>query len=74
MVLGVAAYVASSIVWMYTLRMSQHLAVSTVIVSVGYIISGLLLSQLLFKEQLSTLQITGIVLGIASVGLLLWEK
>jgi spermidine export protein MdtJ len=66
---GLVVYAISSAFWAYSLKY-ETLSKGVVIFNVVNITLGVLIGVLYFKETLSTLNIAGITLGVASVILL----
>lgn len=66
---GVAVYIVATIVWAYTLKY-EFLSKAISVVSIINLIVVILVGVLYFKEDLSTINKIGILLGIISIVLI----
>ncbi len=69
LILGILAYMAATLFWAFSLKY-QSLSKAMVIFAVLTLIVGILVGVLFYKEDLSTLNIVGIALGLGSIVLL----
>jgi multidrug transporter EmrE-like cation transporter len=67
--LGVLFYMVATTFWAFSLKY-QGLAKAVVIFGVLTVIIGVLVGVLIYKEQLTSLNIIGIILGLACIALL----
>jgi len=67
--LGIIAYLIATTFWAFSLKF-QNLSKAVVIFGVLTVIIGVLVGVLLYKEPLTTLNIVGVILGLASIVLL----
>lgn len=70
-ILGLAGYVLANICWLISMRYRSHLGLGANIFSVSTGVIAALIGCLIYKEALTTMHVTGIALGIASLLLLL---
>jgi len=68
-ILGTLFYTLATLVWAFSLKY-QNLSKAIVIFAVLTLIVGALVGVFIYKESLSTLNIIGIILGLASIILL----
>ena len=70
--LGVAmlAYTITTLLWFPSIKNNNHLIVMTFIWDICYVIIGFILGYFVFHETLSSKQWIGIMMGIASIALL----
>jgi drug/metabolite transporter (DMT)-like permease len=71
--LAILGYITANSFWLYAIRHGSGLARGAIIFSVGSAVFAVLLGVLIYKEQITTLRLTGLVLGIIALTLLLWE-
>ena len=69
LILGIIAYLVATTFWAFSLKF-QNLSKAVVIFGVLTVIIGVLVGVLLYKEPLSTLNIIGVLLGLAAIFLL----
>jgi len=69
LIAGIIAYLAATTFWAFSLKF-QNLSKAVVIFGILTIIIGVLVGVFLYKEELSTLNIIGIFLGLVSIVLL----
>lgn len=69
LVLGVILYTAATIFWAFSLK-HQSLSKAVVIFAVLTLVVGALVGVLFYKEELTVLNIVGVILGISSIVLL----
>jgi len=68
-ILGVILYMLATIVWAFSLKF-QNLSKAVVIFAVLTLIVGVLVGVFIYKEDMSLLQILGVICGLASIALL----
>ncbi|MEI7480104.1 MAG: SMR family transporter [bacterium] len=66
LVLGILAYTAATLFWAFSLKY-QSLSKAMVIFAVLTLIVGILVGVFFYKEELSALNIVGIVIGLTSI-------
>ncbi len=66
------AYLLGNTFWLFALKNGSGLGRGSVIFSVASAIIATVIGVFLYKENLSTVQIVGIILGIVAVGLIFW--
>ena len=69
LVFGVLLYMAATIFWAFSLKY-QHLSKAVVIFAIITLIVGALVGVFVYKENLTTLNMAAILLGLASIVLL----
>ncbi len=69
LIIGIIAYLIATTFWAFSLKF-QNLSKAVVIFGVLTIIIGVLVGVFIYKEELTTLNIIGVVLGLASIALL----
>ncbi len=67
------SYLVANSFWLFALKNGSGLARGAVIFSVASAIVAVALGTLFYKEEVSKIQILGIILGLASVTLLFWN-
>lgn len=70
---AIAAYVIANTFWLIALRQGSGLARGAIIFSVATAIIAASLGLFLYKENLTRLQIIGVLIGIVSLVLIFWE-
>jgi multidrug transporter EmrE-like cation transporter len=70
---ALGVYIIANIFWLISLRNGAELATGAVIFSVISQILAILIGVLIYHEQLSLTQGAGIILGLVSLALLVWE-
>lgn len=68
-ILGVILYMLATIVWAFSLKF-QNLSRAVVIFAVLTLIVGVLVGVFIYKEDMTVLQIVGVICGLASIVLL----
>lgn len=71
--IAILGYIATNLFWLYALRHGVGLARGAVLFSAGSAILGVVSGFLIYKEALPLTQIIGVILGLASLVLILWE-
>jgi multidrug transporter EmrE-like cation transporter len=74
--IGVGAlglYVIANIFWLFALKNGAEISTGAVLFSVLSQCFAIAIGFLIYKEQITTFEWIGIVLGIIAVGFLLWE-
>ena len=69
LILGIIAYLVATTFWAFSLKF-QNLSKAVVIFGVLTVIIGVLVGVFLYKEPLTTLNIIGVILGLAAIFLL----
>ena len=72
-IMAIMGYVIGNSFWLYAISHGSELSRGAMIFSVGSAVLAVLLGVLFFKEKVSSLEVAGLVLGIASLVLLFWE-
>ena|ERR1035437_42127 len=67
------SYVIANTFWLFALKNGSGLARGAIIFSVASAVIATLLGVFVYKEQLTTLQYTGISLGIVSLFMIFWK-
>ena len=71
--LALLGYVVANTFWLYAISHGSGLGRGAMIFSVGSAVLAVLLGTIFFKERITPLEITGLVLGVVSLILLFWE-
>lgn len=71
--IALVGYIATNIFWLYALKAGVGLGRGVVVFSVGSAILGVLVGLIVYKEQITTLQLVGIIFGVISFTLIFWE-
>lgn len=66
LIIGVLAYTVSTIIWAFSLR-EESLSKAISIFTILSLLAVVLMGVLIFGEKLSTINILGIILGVASI-------
>ncbi|OHA46182.1 MAG: hypothetical protein A2541_00665 [Candidatus Taylorbacteria bacterium RIFOXYD2_FULL_36_9] len=69
LITGVISYMIATIFWAFSIKY-QNLSKAVVIFAVLTLIIGVLIGVFIYKEELTSLNIIGIILGLASIILL----
>ncbi len=69
---AIGSYLIANVFWLYGLKHGSGLARGAVVFSVGSAIIAVVIGLGFYKEHLDNIQITGIVLGLASILLIFW--
>ena len=67
------SYLIANSFWLFALKNGSGLARGAVIFSVASGIMAVLLGVILFKEGVTKVQIVGMILGVISIGLIVWN-
>jgi len=70
---AILAYVIGNVFWLFSLKTGGLLTRGAIIFSVGSAIMAVLIGLVFFKEHITRLEFLGIILGLVSVVLLVWE-
>lgn len=71
--LALFGYIATNLFWLYALKNGVGLARGAVVFSAGSAILGVISGFLLYKETLTITQTLGVIIGLISLILILWE-
>ncbi len=71
-VAALAGYLLANIFWLFALRNGSGLGRGAIIFSVASAVIAVTLGFLFYHEQITTIQIAGVTLGIISIMLILW--
>jgi len=69
MLVGIVCYMIATTFWAFSLKF-ENLSKAVVIFGVLTVVVGVLVGALIYKEELTTMNIVGILLGLASILLL----
>ena len=69
LILGIIAYLVATTFWAFSLKF-QNISKAVVIFGVLTVIIGVLVGVFLYKEPLTTLNIIGVILGLAAIFLI----
>lgn len=72
-ILSLVAYLLANSSWLIALKYGSGLARGAIVFSIASAILASAIGLFFYKEQLSTLQIFGVVLGLISLVLIFWE-
>ncbi len=72
--IAMAGYIATNVFWLFALKAGVGLGRGAVLFSVGSSILGVISGFVLYKEQISTVQFIGVVLGIIASLLIFWGE
>lgn len=70
---AILAYVIANVFWLISLRSGAGLTKGAIIFSVGSAVLAIVIGLVLYKEPVSRMQMAGVILGFASIVLLVWE-
>lgn len=70
---ALCAYLLASSSWLYALKQGSGLARGAVVFSVGSAILATAVGLFLYREEVTAMQLIGMVIGIIAVGLIFWE-
>lgn len=70
---ALAAYLIANTFWLFALKNGSGLARGAVIFSISSAIVAIVLGVFLYKEEVSKIQMIGLILGLISIGLLFWN-
>jgi drug/metabolite transporter (DMT)-like permease len=70
---ALASYMIANTFWLFALKNGSGLARGAVLFSVGSGVVALLLGILFYKEELTRLQIIGLILGLISLACIFWN-
>lgn len=71
--LALFGYIVANIFWLISLKNGAQLSTGAIIFSISSELLAIAIGIFLYHEQLTKLQIGGIVLGVISLILLIWE-
>ena len=72
-VFAIAGYIIGNIFWLIALRDGSGLGRGAILFSVASAILAAVIGMVYYREHMTSLQLVGAVLGIASITLLVWE-
>lgn len=67
------AYLLANTSWLYALKQGSGLARGAVVFSVASAVLATVIGLLLYHEEVTSIQLTGILIGIVAIGLIFWE-
>ncbi|OHA17361.1 MAG: hypothetical protein A2830_01250 [Candidatus Taylorbacteria bacterium RIFCSPHIGHO2_01_FULL_44_110] len=67
------SYLIANSFWLFALKNGSGLARGAVIFSLASGIIAVVLGVVLFKEEVTKIQMTGMILGVISIGLIFWN-
>ena len=70
---ALVSYLIANSFWLFALKNGSGLARGAVIFSVASGIIAVVLGVVLFKEEVTKIQMIGMVLGVISIGLIFWN-
>jgi len=70
---AIAAYIVANAFWLYSLKSGAGLSRGAIVFSVASAILAIGIGVVLYKEDVTKLQLAGMFVGIISIALLLWE-
>jgi drug/metabolite transporter (DMT)-like permease len=71
--IAISGYIATNLFWLWALKHNVGLARGAVLFSAGSAILGVFSGFLLYKEVITITQLVGVILGLVSLILILWE-
>ena len=72
-VCAILGYIVANMFWLNAIRNGSGLARGAILFSVGSAVVAVALGIFLFKEEVSHMQLLGILLGVLSLVLIFWE-
>lgn len=72
-ILALFSYLVANTFWLFALKNGSGLARGAIIFSVSTAILATLIGLVFYKEQVTTLQLFGISIGLISLFLIFWE-
>lgn len=70
---AILAYIIANIFWLISLRNGAGLTKGAIIFSVGSAVLAIVIGLALYKEPVTRIQMYGVILGLISIILLVWE-
>ena len=70
---GISFYLLANIAWLFSLRYGSGLARGVSIFSVACAVLAIVIGVVFYKEEISRLQLVGMVLGVFSLILIFWN-
>jgi drug/metabolite transporter (DMT)-like permease len=70
---SLVAYLIANTFWLFALKNGSGLGKGAVIFSIASAVLAIILGFFFYKEPVSKLQFTGLILGIISLVLIFWE-
>ncbi len=71
--IALIAYLLANTSWLIALKYGSGLARGAIIFSVASAVLASVIGLVFYREQVTTIQVAGIMLGIASIFLIFWE-
>ena len=71
--LALLAYMAANTFWLFALKNGSGLGRGAVLFSVASAVLAIIVGVILYHEEVSSLQIAGMALGIVAIALIYWE-
>ncbi len=72
-VFALLAYMLANTSWLFALKYGSGLARGAIIFSVASALLASVIGIIFYKEELTTIQIIGVVLGLLSIAFIFWE-
>lgn len=72
-VAAILSYIVANVFWLWSLKNGSGLARGAIIFSVASAVLALIIGWWFYHEELSTIQIIGLFVGVISLVLILWE-
>ncbi len=71
---AIGAYVIANVFWLFALKSGSGLTRGALIFSVGSAILAVVIGLLLYRESLTKVEITGVLLGVIALVFLFWNS
>ncbi len=71
--LAISGYILANIFWLKAIRSGSGLARGALIFSVASAVAALVIGAVFYKENIAKLELGGMILGIVSIILILWN-
>ena len=72
--LALAGYVVANVFWLKAIRLGSGLGRGAILFSVGSAIAAVVIGVVFYREQVGRMEVAGIILGVASLILILWNS
>lgn len=70
---AILAYVLANVFWLIALKYGVGLTKGAILFSVGSAILAIVIGLVMYKETVTPMQMTGVLLGFIAIVLLVWE-
>lgn len=72
--LSIGCYMLANVAWLESMRRGMELSKGGLIFSVGTAITAVVIGRCMYEEEVTRMQMSGMLLGIVSLALIMWNE